>query len=183
MDRGPKRTSNVATDLREGLVRTSDSHTASSTTKCAVDDVWSGLRFVYRLKDRPAQRPDAQGAPVNSRRRQRDRRLVFPAREAHSRAGQRDQSERGPVVGQHRRREPVVAAALGELAEPGGEAFAQATMLPVVLDGHGNLCLIALRTPYCATATISSPSSATNAPPVVIDIGESQRRTRRPTDR
>jgi hypothetical protein len=50
----PKRTAGVATDLREGVVRDIGlSHGLVDNKVCAVDDVWSGLRFVYRLKDRP----------------------------------------------------------------------------------------------------------------------------------
>jgi hypothetical protein len=50
----PKRTSCVATDLREGIVRELGlAHGLVDTKVCAVDDVWSGLRFVYRLADRP----------------------------------------------------------------------------------------------------------------------------------
>ena len=52
----PKRTACVATDLREGLVRdTGLAHGLVDNKVCAVDDVWSGLRFVYRVKDRPAR--------------------------------------------------------------------------------------------------------------------------------
>jgi hypothetical protein len=52
----PKGTSHVATDLREGVVREVGlSHGLVDNKVCAVDDVWSGLRFVYRLKDRPSR--------------------------------------------------------------------------------------------------------------------------------
>lgn len=52
----PKRTACVATDLREGIVReTGLAHGLVDNKVCAVDDVWSGLRFVYRVKDRPAR--------------------------------------------------------------------------------------------------------------------------------
>lgn len=52
----PKRTSNVATDLREAVVRECGlAHGLVDNKVCAVDDVWSGLRFVYRLSDRPAR--------------------------------------------------------------------------------------------------------------------------------
>jgi hypothetical protein len=51
----PKRTSNVATDLREGAVRDVGlAHGLVDNKVCAVDDTWSGLRFVYRLNDRPS---------------------------------------------------------------------------------------------------------------------------------
>jgi hypothetical protein len=52
----PKRTAGVATDLREGVVRDIGlAHGLVDNKVCAVDDTWSGLRFVYRLKDRPAK--------------------------------------------------------------------------------------------------------------------------------
>jgi hypothetical protein len=52
----PKRTANVATDLSENVVRDVGlSHGLVDNKVCAVDDVWSGLRFVYRLNDRPRQ--------------------------------------------------------------------------------------------------------------------------------
>lgn len=52
----PKRTACVATDLREGIVReTGLAHGLVDNKVCAVDDVWSGLRFVYRVKDRPSR--------------------------------------------------------------------------------------------------------------------------------
>src|SRR4051794_28465675 len=52
----PKRTASVATDLREGLVREIGlAHGLVDNKVCAVDDTWSGLRFVYRLTDRPAR--------------------------------------------------------------------------------------------------------------------------------
>jgi len=49
----PKKTSGVPTDLNENLVR--DIGLASGLVDvkvCAVTDVWSGLKFVRRLKDR-----------------------------------------------------------------------------------------------------------------------------------
>ena len=52
----PKRTAGVATDLRESIVRDVGlSHGLVDNKVCAVDETWSGLRFVYRLKDRPAR--------------------------------------------------------------------------------------------------------------------------------
>src|SRR3954447_17317116 len=52
----PKGTSNVATDLRESVVRELGlAHGLVDNKVCAVDDVWSGLRFVFRLKDRPSR--------------------------------------------------------------------------------------------------------------------------------
>jgi hypothetical protein len=55
----PKRASGVATDLTEDLVRAVGLDAGLVDNKvCAVDDMWSGLRFVVRLRDRP-QRPKA----------------------------------------------------------------------------------------------------------------------------
>jgi hypothetical protein len=52
----PKRTACVATDLREGLVRDLGlAHGLVDNKVCAVDDTWSGLRFVFRLTDRPSR--------------------------------------------------------------------------------------------------------------------------------
>jgi len=52
----PKRTSNVATDLSENLIRGIGLGNGLVDNKvCAVDEVWSGLRFVYRLADRPSR--------------------------------------------------------------------------------------------------------------------------------
>jgi len=49
----PKRTAAVATDLREGIVRDIGlAHGLVDNKVCAVDDTWSGLRFVYRVNDR-----------------------------------------------------------------------------------------------------------------------------------
>jgi hypothetical protein len=50
----PKRASGVATDLSDNVVRGIGLDAGLVDTKvCAIDDVWSGLRFVIRLKDRP----------------------------------------------------------------------------------------------------------------------------------
>ncbi len=52
----PKRTSNVATDLRESEVRSVGlAHGLVDNKVCAVDECWSGLRFVFRVKDRPSK--------------------------------------------------------------------------------------------------------------------------------
>ena len=49
----PKKSSGVKTDLSDGFVRKFGLATGMVDNKvCAVDEVWSGLRFVYRLKDR-----------------------------------------------------------------------------------------------------------------------------------
>ena len=50
----PKRTSGVETDLSENVVRAKGLELGLVDNKiCAVDETWSGLRFVIRLKDRP----------------------------------------------------------------------------------------------------------------------------------
>jgi hypothetical protein len=49
----PKKASGVATDLDENIVREIGLGERLVDNKvCAIDDVWSGLRFVVRLKDR-----------------------------------------------------------------------------------------------------------------------------------
>jgi len=49
----PKRASGVATDLTEDVIRTIGvAHGLVDVKVAAVDDVWSGLKFVRRLKDR-----------------------------------------------------------------------------------------------------------------------------------
>jgi len=51
----PKKVSGVVTDLTENVVRDVGLVNGMVDLKvCAVDDVWSGLKFVFRLKDRPA---------------------------------------------------------------------------------------------------------------------------------
>jgi hypothetical protein len=50
----PKRASRVATDLDENAVRELGLAAGLVDNKvCAIDQVWSGLRLVYRLRDRP----------------------------------------------------------------------------------------------------------------------------------
>jgi len=51
----PKQASGVATDLNESVVRTIGLDGGLVDNKvCAIDETWSGLRFVIRLQDRPA---------------------------------------------------------------------------------------------------------------------------------
>ncbi len=53
----PKRTANVATDLTERIVREIGlEHGLVDNKVCAIDDTWSGLRFVFRVADRPKRR-------------------------------------------------------------------------------------------------------------------------------
>lgn len=49
-----KKSSPLATDLAEGDVRSAGLDAGLVDVKiCAVDEDWSGLKFVYRLEDRP----------------------------------------------------------------------------------------------------------------------------------
>jgi len=49
----PKKSSGVATDLSENIIREVGLDAGLVDVKvCAVNDVWSGLKFVYRLRDR-----------------------------------------------------------------------------------------------------------------------------------
>jgi hypothetical protein len=49
----PKKSSGVKTDLSEDRVRQIGLDAGLVDVKvCAIDDTWSGLKFVYRLKDR-----------------------------------------------------------------------------------------------------------------------------------
>ncbi len=53
----PKRASGLPTDLTENVVREIGLAAGLVDNKvCAIDEVWSGLRFVYRLEDRPPRR-------------------------------------------------------------------------------------------------------------------------------
>jgi hypothetical protein len=54
----PKRSSGVPSDLSENVVREIGLAAGLVDVKvCAVDEVWSGLKFVYRLKDRAKMNP------------------------------------------------------------------------------------------------------------------------------
>ncbi len=49
----PKKASGIATDLSDSVVRERGLASGLVDVKvCAVDDTWSGLKFVYRLQDR-----------------------------------------------------------------------------------------------------------------------------------
>jgi hypothetical protein len=51
----PKRASGVATDVNENVVRELGLAAGLVDNKvCAIDATWSGLRLVYRLRDRPS---------------------------------------------------------------------------------------------------------------------------------
>ena len=52
----PKKSSGVATDLDENFIRAHGLRSGLVDNKvCAITDVWSGLRFVYRVADRPSK--------------------------------------------------------------------------------------------------------------------------------
>jgi hypothetical protein len=54
----PKRASGVSTDLTDNVVRNLGLAAGLVDNKvCAIDETWSGLRLVYRLRDRPPRRP------------------------------------------------------------------------------------------------------------------------------
>jgi hypothetical protein len=49
----PKKSSGVSTDLNENIIRDFGLAKGMVDVKvCAIDHVWSGLKFVFRLKDR-----------------------------------------------------------------------------------------------------------------------------------
>ncbi|HEU0055370.1 MAG TPA: hypothetical protein VFQ39_19415 [Longimicrobium sp.] len=53
----PKKASKVPTDVTEDVVRAVALERGMVDVKvCAIDAVWSGLKLVYRLKDRPARK-------------------------------------------------------------------------------------------------------------------------------
>lgn len=53
----PKKSSGVPTDLSFDIVQRTGLQAGLVDVKiCAVNDVWSGLKFVYRLKDRKSRR-------------------------------------------------------------------------------------------------------------------------------
>jgi hypothetical protein len=50
----PKKSSGVKTDVTEQAVRACGlSHGLVDNKVCAIDETWSGLRFVYRVENRP----------------------------------------------------------------------------------------------------------------------------------
>jgi hypothetical protein len=58
----PKKASGMPSDLSEDVVRDVGLEAGLVDNKvCAVDETWSGLRFVWRIKDRPA-RPGRVGS-------------------------------------------------------------------------------------------------------------------------
>lgn len=58
----PKRASGLPTDLTEDVVRRVALERGLVDVKvCAIDDIWSGLKLVIRLKDRPAGKKKGGG--------------------------------------------------------------------------------------------------------------------------
>jgi Protein of unknown function (DUF3052) len=56
----PKKASGVATDLTENVIRQSGLDAGLVDVKvCAVTDVWSGLKFVIPVKNRPKKKPQS----------------------------------------------------------------------------------------------------------------------------
>jgi hypothetical protein len=63
----PKRASGVPTDVTETVVRDHGVATGLVDNKvCAIDAVWSGLRLVYRLRDRPSATRATPSRPAPS---------------------------------------------------------------------------------------------------------------------
>ena len=61
----PKKASGVKTDLDEGIVREIGLASGLVDNKvCAIDEVWSGLRFVVRLKDRAERGQAGRESPM-----------------------------------------------------------------------------------------------------------------------
>src|SRR5260221_14044940 len=57
----PKKRSGVTTDLSENIVRDIGLAAGLVDIKiCAVDEVWSGLKFVFRLQDRAQVKPQVK---------------------------------------------------------------------------------------------------------------------------
>jgi hypothetical protein len=64
----PKKASGRATDLNENIVREIGLECGLVDVKvCAIDETWSGLKFVVRLKDRPAK-PAAKSKAAGARK-------------------------------------------------------------------------------------------------------------------
>jgi len=63
----PKAASKVPTDLNENIARDIGLRAGLVDVKvCAVDEVWSGLKFVFRLKDRPVKDRPIKDRPERS---------------------------------------------------------------------------------------------------------------------
>jgi len=71
----PKRSSGVETDLTEGVVRDLAFEAGLVDVKvCAVDEIWSGLKLVFRRADRNRVRTTRAGPAAGPTRRPRPRR-------------------------------------------------------------------------------------------------------------
>jgi hypothetical protein len=131
----PKKTAGVATNLRENLVRRR-ARADPSTTRCAVDDTWSGLRFVYRPTG-PVQRR-GQCARALRLRGSCIEAAHCRGRTAPALGRACAATERGPVVGW-----TVARTTRSRIdrpsGQPHGQPLAQALALPGVLDGHRDL--------------------------------------------
>jgi hypothetical protein len=67
----PKRASGCPTDLNENLVRETGLGFGLVDVKvCAIDEIWSGLKFVIRLKDRPKHLQGAAAKPQARKKEQ-----------------------------------------------------------------------------------------------------------------
>ena len=63
----PKKASGVATNLSDNNVRQIGLEAGLVDVKvCAVNDIWSGLKFVYRLQDRKALKAEARASVTGS---------------------------------------------------------------------------------------------------------------------
>jgi hypothetical protein len=61
----PKGTSKLDTDLKEDLIRKVGLSSGLVDVKvCAVDETWSGLKFVYRLTDRSGSESQSESEPA-----------------------------------------------------------------------------------------------------------------------
>src|SRR3954471_17657289 len=61
----PKKSSGVPSDVTENDVRGAGLAAGLVDNKvCAIDDVWSGLRLVVRIKDRPKAAPTERARPL-----------------------------------------------------------------------------------------------------------------------
>ena len=89
-----------------------------------------------------------------------------------------EQAERGPVVGQHRRSERLVAPADREPPESAGEDLAQAMVLPGVLDREGQLGLEGSGPGVVAGHghDLVADHGHQGVPAFVVDVGQPQQR-------
>jgi hypothetical protein len=66
----PKKASKIATDMTEDVVRAVALPGGLVDNKvCAIDEIWSGLRLVYRVADRPAARAAAPTQPARAQKK------------------------------------------------------------------------------------------------------------------